>query len=248
MSAPRAPGRGVGGGLAAAIRVERAGFVLEVELRVGAGRPLAILGPNGAGKSTLLAALAGLLPLGAGRIELDGAVLDDVATGVHVPSERRRLGVVFQGLLLFPHLTVRDNVAFPRRVGGMRPAAARDAVAPLLERFDLAALADRRPDALSGGQAQRVALARALAAEPRGLLLDEPTASLDVAYRADVRAELAARIAEAGLPTVVVSHDPDEAAAFGAALAVLEAGRIVQRAEALADLREHPSTPFVARL
>ncbi|MBN9606157.1 MAG: ATP-binding cassette domain-containing protein [Actinomycetales bacterium] len=243
-----AGGATAGAGLEAAIRVERGGFALEVELSVAPGRTLAILGPNGAGKSTLLAALAGLLPPVAGRIALDDAVLDDVAAGVHRPPEERRLGVVFQGLLLFPHRTVVENLAFPLRVRGMRPAVARAAVAPLLERFDLGPLAERRPAQLSGGQAQRVALARALAAGPRALLLDEPTASLDVEYRAELRAELRARIAESGLPTVVVTHDPEEASALGAALALLEGGVITQRGASLAAIREHPSTTFARRL
>jgi len=168
---------------------------------VAPGHPLAVIGPNGAGKSSVLAAIAGLVPLESGRVAIGARSVD------RMPPERRRIGVLFQDYVLFPHLTVRDNVAFAARMRGSR-AAARAAAEPWLDRYGLLALADRFPAQLSGGQAQRVALARALAAEPDVLLLDEPMSALDVEVRADMRAELATHVREFGGATVLVTHSP----------------------------------------
>ena len=148
----------------------------------------AILGPNGSGKSTLLSALAGLEAIDSGRISLDDAVLDDPDAGTFVPAQRRRIGMVFQDLLLFPHLDVLDNVAFGPRSRGLDDP--RERARTWLERLGGEDLADRRPGSLSGGQAQRVAMARALATEPALLLLDEPLAALDASTRLEVRREL----------------------------------------------------------
>jgi molybdate transport system ATP-binding protein len=226
-------------GLDIDLTVKRDAFDVVAKLEVMSGRALALVGPNGAGKSTVLAAIAGLVDA-SGSVLLDGVELGGL------PPESRGVGVVFQDFLLFPHLTVLDNVAFPARVraGGWR--AAREQAEPWLDRFDLAALAGRHPTALSGGQAQRVALARALASDPAALVLDEPMASLDVEIRDEVRADLAGYVRDFGGPTIIVSHDPDDAAALGDAMAVIEKGRIVQRGT-LADLAAAPATPWVER-
>src|ERR1700738_391784 len=144
--------------LEARIQAGLGGFVLAVELAVAPGELVAILGPNGAGKTSLLRALAGLLPLRAGRVTLDGVVLEDPGAGVRVPSERRPTGMVFQDYLLFPHLSVLENVAFGLRSRGARRGPARQTAAAWLERLGLESMAGARPGSLSGGQQQRVAL------------------------------------------------------------------------------------------
>jgi molybdate transport system ATP-binding protein len=183
---------------------------LELELGVAAGEVLALVGPNGAGKTTALRALAGALRILRGRIALDGEVLDDPATGAFVPAHARRIGMVFQDRLLFPHLSALENVAFGLEARGVPTASARGRAHGWLERVGAAPLADRRPAELSGGQAQRVALARALATEPRVLLLDEPLADLDAAARTELRAELVRHLADFAGPTVLVSHDAED--------------------------------------
>ncbi|MEZ4436086.1 MAG: ATP-binding cassette domain-containing protein [bacterium] len=199
-----------------------------------------IIGPNGAGKSTLLRLIAGA-PLGAqGRVVLDGRVLFDSAAGIDLPPEARQIGYVPQGYGLFPHLTVRGNVAFG--VPGDR-ATRRAAADAALTAADAAELADRRPATLSGGERQRVAIARALAAAPAALLLDEPLAALDVAARRATRARLAAVLA--GRSSLVVTHDARDVAALGGEVIVLAAGRILQRGPAAA-LAAAPADPFVA--
>ncbi|MEO8529224.1 MAG: ATP-binding cassette domain-containing protein [Pseudolysinimonas sp.] len=225
--------------LAVDITVARAAFDVVAQLEVTSGRALALVGPNGAGKSTVLAAIAGLVDA-TGSVRLDDRDLSDL------PAEQRGVGVVFQDFLLFPHLTVRDNVAFAARVSAGGWKAAREAAQPWLERFDLTGLAGRHPEALSGGQAQRVALARALASEPSVLVLDEPMASLDVEIRDEVRTDLAGYVRDFGGPTIIVSHDLDDAKALGDELAVIEKGLIVQRG-ALAELAASPATPWIAR-
>ncbi|WP_317230829.1 ATP-binding cassette domain-containing protein, partial [Clavibacter sp. MX14-G9D] len=184
-------------GLDARVVVARPAFRLDVELRVPAGSTAAVVGPNGAGKSTLLRALAGLVPLDAGRVALDGRVLERAGDGeggepaVRIPVERRGIGVVFPDHLLFPHLPALANVAFGPRAHGVARAEAEDRARGLLDRLGIGHLAERKPAALSGGQSQRVALARALVLEPPLLLLDEPMAALDAGTRLDVRDLLA---------------------------------------------------------
>lgn len=242
-----AAGADAPGALDARLVVRRHRFTLDLALRAEPGRPLALVGPNGAGKSTALAALAGLVPLDGGAVRVGDRVIADAGSGVDVPPERRRVGLVFQELLLFPHLSVRDNVAFPARVAGAGRFAARVAAAPWLDRFGLGGLADRLPSELSGGQRQRVALARTLAAEPALLLLDEPTAALDVELRAEVRSGLASLVRSLDIPCVVVTHSAADVAALGDDVVVIEGGRATQ-AGSVAELRRHPSTPYVAAL
>ena len=234
-------------GLEADVRLSRGALDLDVALAVAAGEVVAVVGPNGAGKSTLLAALAGLVPLAGGRVALDGRVLEDAATGAFAPPEQRAVGLLFQDLLLFPHLTVLDNVAFGLRRAGTGRTEARRRALDELERLDVAGLAGASPAALSGGQAARVALARALAPEPRLLLLDEPLAAVDVGGAAGLRTTLRARLRSRPGPAVVVTHDPVEAMALGNRLVVLEGGHVVQ-AGAPEELSRRPRTPYVASL
>src|ERR1700687_1493044 len=151
---------------------------LAVALQAEPGEVVAVLGPNGAGKTTLLRAIAGLIPIASGSVVLDDVVLEDTATRTYVPTERRPIGVVFQTYLLFPHLSVIDNIAFGLRARG-HGGSARAVARGWLERIELTAYAEARPGTLSGGQQQRVALARALATGPRLLLLGQPLAAVD---------------------------------------------------------------------
>lgn len=235
------------GVLDARVRVQRGGFLLDVDLAVPAGGVVALMGRNGAGKSTAAAALAGLVPLTAGRIVLDGVVLDDPEGDVLVPAERRPVGLVQQQAALFPHLSVLDNVAFGLRTGGLRRAAARSRAAALLEEAGLGALAPRRAATLSGGQTARAALTRALAREPALLLLDEPLAAVDAEVRPQLRTAIAERLRGFDGSALLVTHDVRDAEALADAVVVVDGGRVVQSG-ALADLRAAPADPLVARL
>jgi len=226
--------------LHAEVVVRRNGFALDVRLDVDEGETVAVLGPNGAGKTTLLRALAGLIPI-EGRVELDGEVLDDSKAGRHVPTERRRVGLVFQDHVLFPHMSVLHNVAFGLRGDPMRKARDWLGLAGLLE------MADRMPGELSGGQAQRVALIRTLATQPRLLLLDEPLSALDVSVRAETRRELTRRLAAFEGVRILVTHDPLEAIALADRLVVLEQGKVVQQGKPT-DVTARPRSRFVADL
>jgi molybdate transport system ATP-binding protein len=230
--------------------------VLEVELRHRLSRldlaadlavgheTLALIGPSGSGKSSVLRAVAGLLRPQRGRVVVGGRVLLDTDRGVDVPPEERRVGLVFQEGALFPHLTVARNVGYGIRGGASRPQRAAQ-VRRVLERFAIGHLASARPGRLSGGERQRVALARAVAAEPDVLLLDEPVAALDPGTRVGVTTELAGHLRSLGLPSVLVSHDAADVVGLADRIAVIEAGRIVQRGTA-AELLQAPASPFVA--
>jgi molybdate transport system ATP-binding protein len=227
--------------------VRRGSLSLDLEMGVRDGEVLAVLGPNGAGKSTLLRVLAGLLPPDGGRVSVDGTVWDDVPAGAHVPAHRRSLGVVFQDALLFPHLTVAENVGFGLRTRGVRKAVRHAAAEEWLARVGLDGLGDRRPAHLSGGQAQRAALARALVGEPALLLLDEPLSALDARTRLVVRAELRRHLAAFAGSTVLVTHDPVDAMALADRVVVVEEGRVVQ-AGSPDEVNRRPRTDYVARL
>jgi len=220
---------------------------LAVALEAGPGEVVAVLGPNGAGKTSLLRALAGLVPLTAGRVELDGRVLDEPARGVRAPPEQRAVGVVFQDYLLFPHLSVLENVAFGLRARGVPRAKARERAASELRRVRLADAAGVAPRSLSGGQAQRVALARALATDPALLLLDEPLAALDAEARAAIRRELRERLDAFAGPCLLVTHEPVEAMALADRLVVLEDGRVTQEGSP-AEVGRRPRSAWTARL
>jgi molybdate transport system ATP-binding protein len=209
-------------------------FRLSVELELGR-ETLALVGPSGAGKSSVLRSIAGLLRPDRGRIALGSTAWLDTKTGVDLPPERRSVGLVFQEYALFPHLDVRGNVAF----GG------RARVDELLGRFGISHLAKARPGDLSGGERQRVALARALARDPAVLLLDEPLSALDTHTRGVVRGELAELLAELRLPTLLVTHDFEDAAALADRVGVLVDGRILQLGSA-AELLAAPADAFVA--
>ena len=223
------------------------GFSLQAAFSVAAGETVVLVGPSGAGKSSCLALIAGLLQPDAGTISCGQDVWCDVARGVRVPAEQRRVGMLFQEYALFPHLSVLENVAYgPLARGRARGEAGRLATG-WIDRLGLTGLADRPVAGVSGGQRQRVALARALASDPRVLLLDEPFGSLDVSTRGAVRSELRAFLAGFGLPTILVTHDPVDALAFGDRMAVLEAGRLSQIGSR-EELLSRPRSPFVAEL
>ena len=226
--------------LHADIAVERNGFALDVNLTVDKGQTVAVLGPNGAGKTTLLRALAGLIDI-EGHVELDGEVLDDSTARRHVPTERRRIGLVFQEHVLFPHMTVLQNVAF-----GLQSDAKANA-RRWLEQAGLGDKADAMPRELSGGQAQRVALIRTLATRPRLLLLDEPLSALDVTVRAETRRELSRQLASFEGVRILVTHDPLEAIALADRLVVLEQGMVTHDG-APAEVTARPRSRFVADL
>lgn len=228
---------------------------LRARLELG-GETLALVGPSGAGKSSLLKAIAGLIRPEEGRISFLGEQWFDGASRIHVPPERREVGMVFQDLALFPHLTVLDNVAYgvvarrPTRPSGPRRstrAEGRSRAADLLERFGIGHLARARPRSLSGGEAQRVAVARAVASEPVVLLLDEPLSALDPQTKARVSADLWSHLKDLRLPTIVVSHDFADVVGLADRVAVMEDGHIVQAGNSH-DLLEGPVTPFVAAL
>ncbi len=222
-------------------------FTLDLHLEIQPGTTAALLGPNGAGKSTAVEALAGLVPLDAGRIELAGHVLDDTDAGVFVTPEQRRVGVVFQQYLLFEHLSVLDNIAFGPASSGRRAREAREVAEPFLDALDLRDLAHRLPRELSGGQAQRVALARALASEPKLLLLDEPLAALDVSTRSLLRRVLAQHLANYTGPRLLITHDPTDAFLLADRIHILEDGRLTQSGSA-EEIRRRPATPYAAAL
>lgn len=235
-------------GLSAHFGVRRAGgFTLDIELEVDSGVTVALLGPNGAGKSTAMAAISGLLPIDRGEIDLDGTLLDAPSAGIFVPAEERRVGVVFQEYLLFPHLTVLENVSFGLRSRGVAADDAADRSREWLQRLGLDKLEGRKPGDISGGQAQRVALARALVTEPRLLLLDEPLAALDVSTRVELRHVLADHLDAFAGPRLLITHEPTEAFLLADEIHVVEEGAVTQRGTA-DEIRLRPRTHYAADL
>jgi molybdate transport system ATP-binding protein len=212
-------------------------YTASVELSVERGEVVALVGPSGAGKTTVLRVISGLVTPESGAVTMDDRTWLDTARGVDVPAERRRVGYLFQEYALFPHLDVARNVAFG--------ADGRRATHGLLDRFGIAHLAHARPTELSGGERQRVALARALAREPDVLLLDEPLSALDAHTKASVRLELHELLGDVGLPTLLVTHDFEDAAALASRVSVIVDGRILQTGTAT-ELVAAPADAFVA--
>lgn len=236
------------GGLEVRARLRRSEtFQLDIAVSVPAGHTVALLGPNGAGKSTAVAAIAGLLPIDEGVVSLGGTVLDDPANEVFVPAEERRIGVVFQNYLLFPHLSVIQNVAFGLRAKKVSRDEAFEQSRVWIGRLGLADLEQRKPGDLSGGQAQRVALARALVIEPTALLLDEPLSALDVTTRTEMRRVLGEHLANFGGPRLLITHDPTEAFLLADVVHIVEGGEITQ-AGSPDEIRLRPRTPYAADL
>ena len=233
------------GGLEVDAEVVRGSFTLALRCSVPEGCTTALVGPNGSGKSTVVELLAGLVPASRGSVTLAGRVLER-APGLRVAPQGRGLGVVFQGLALFPSLTALDNVAYGLRSRGLGRAQARAQAQVWLERFGLAELAGRRAGELSGGQAQRVALARAMIVRPPLLLLDEPLSSLDVEARGAARSLLRGWLAEAPGVKLLVTHDLEDARAIADRLLVLDRGRVVVEGPVDALLAAPP--PFLAAM
>src|SRR5229473_7116197 len=188
------------------------------------GRVTGLFGASGAGKTSLINMIAGLLLPDRGTIAIDGETLDDVAAHIHVPSYRRRIGYVFQDARLFPHLDVKQNLDYGRRMNRLKDdPAQRKRVTDLL---DIGHLLDRRPGKLSGGERQRVALGRALLSKPRLLLLDEPLGALDEGRRAEILPYLIRLRDEARIPMVYVSHDAAEMRQLATQIVLLQGGRV----------------------
>jgi ABC-type sulfate/molybdate transport systems ATPase subunit len=209
----------------------------DLALALDVDETVALVGPSGAGKTSVLRAVAGLVRPPRGRIALGNDVWFDSDRKVFRKPHERRVGLVFQEYALFPHLTVRQNVAY----------AGAERAGEYLERFRISHLADVRPGTLSGGERQRVALARALARAPGVILLDEPLSALDAHTKGTVRAELQELLQELALPTILVTHDFDDAAALAHQVGVLVDGRLRQLA-APQDLVDRPTDAFVASL
>lgn len=227
---------------------------LDVEFSVPAGEVLAVLGPNGAGKSTALHVIAGLIRPDQGVVRLGDRVLTDTAAGVNLATRDRRVGLLLQDPLLFPHMTVAANVAFgPHsrrrqfRVFGSARARENATARRWLREVDAEHFADRKPRQLSGGQAQRVAIARALAAEPDVLLLDEPLTGLDVAAAASIRAVLRGVVTRTGCAVILITHDLLDVFTLADRVLVLESGKIAEMGP-VPDVLTAPRSHFGARI
>jgi molybdate transport system ATP-binding protein len=227
--------------LEAEIEVRRGDVTVAVAFSAGDGETLALLGPNGAGKTTIVETIAGLVPGARGRILLDDVPIHDL------PPERRPIGIAFQDGVLFPHLSVLENVAFPVRARGARSRAPRAQARDLLERLAPGIDPGAKPGTLSGGERQRVALARALAGTPRVLVLDEPLSAVDVSARADLRALLRRTLRDFEGPRLLVTHDPIEAMTLADRVVILEDGRITQTGTP-EEIRDAPRTRYASDL
>jgi molybdate transport system ATP-binding protein len=198
-------------------------FTLEADF-TSEGRVTGLFGASGAGKTSLINMIAGLVKPDRGTIALDGETLDDTTAGVHVPPHLRRIGYVFQDARLFPHLDVRANLDYGRRMNGLADDPAQRK--RVIELLDIGALLDRRPGKLSGGERQRVAFGRALLSKPKLLLLDEPLGALDEDRKREILPYLVRLRDEAGIPMVYVSHDAAELRQLATQIVMLKGGRI----------------------
>lgn len=202
-------------------------FELDARFTSAASRT-ALMGASGSGKSTVLMAIAGLAPHAAGHVRIGERSLLDTERGIDLPARERGIGLVFQDYALFPHMTVTQNLEFGvRRLGKRTSDADRIRIDALLQQFDLLKLRDALPRHLSGGQRQRVALARALAPQPHLLLLDEPLSALDTTLRTRLRSELAEMLQRVNVPTLLVTHDPQDVEVLAQAVVHLDHGRVV---------------------
>jgi molybdate transport system ATP-binding protein len=217
-------------------------FHLDAQLACAPGETVALLGPNGAGKSMIVKAIAGLQPIERGCIRIDSTPVDEPASTTFIPPERRRVGMVFQDYLLFPHMSVRQNIEF-----GPRNLKVTGTTQPWIERLDLTELLERKPAQLSGGQSQRVAIARALATNPRALLLDEPLAALDAATKQEVRGQLRHFLTDFEHGTILVTHDPLDALVLADRIVVVEDGRVTQQGPT-AEVASQPRTDYLAKI
>jgi len=233
--------------LRADVRLTRGLLDLDIELSAQPGQIVAVLGPNGSGKTTLLHALAGLIRLQHGQIHVAGSLWDSPAENVWMAPDQRRTGLVLADHLLFPHLSVIDNVGFGPRSRGVPKADARARARVELDALGLGDRPDVQPRELSSGQAQRVALARALATDPAVLLLDEPLSALDPTTRAQTRADLGVRLRAFPGITILVTHDPLDALSLADRLVFIEAGRLVQQGTPQ-EVIARPRDPYVAQV
>lgn len=225
----------------------RASAVKGLDLAVQRGEFLTLLGPSGCGKSTTLRMIAGLEDPDSGEIRIAGELVYSSGRRINIPTYRRDISMVFQGYALWPHMTVRDNVGFPLRVGKAPKKERESRVAEALSMVGLDEFGDRPPTALSGGQQQRVAVARAVVKGARLVLLDEPLSNLDARLRAEMRAELRELQRRLGLTTVYVTHDQDEALTMSDRIAVMRDGNLLETATP-EELYLRPRTLFGAQV
>jgi ABC-type Fe3+/spermidine/putrescine transport system ATPase subunit len=216
-----------------------------VSLDIPPGSFVALLGPSGCGKTTLLRTIAGLEQPNSGAIRIGDETVVDTRRGIQVPTQKRRLGMMFQSYALWPHMTVAQNITYPLRKQRVPKEEWASRVEAAMAAVDLPAILDRRPSQLSGGQQQRVALARAMVARPRVMLLDEPLSNLDANLRDQLRRELRLLHDRQGTTTILVTHDQQEAAMLADLIAVVNNGRIVQ-AGPPADILDRPVDRFTA--
>src|SRR6201990_3179604 len=216
-----------------------------VDLLVNEGEFLTLLGPSGCGKTTTLRMVAGLEQKTGGRISIDNEGVSDAARGIFVPSDRGRLGMVFQSYAIWPHMTVFDNVAYPLRVRRRPAAEIRDRVTKALQLVEMEGFAERPAPALSGGQQQRVAIARALVFAPTVLLLDEPLSNLDAKLRVQMGAQFSSIQKRLGMTSLYVTHDQSEAMALSDRVVVMDRGSI-QQIGAPEDIYHYPANRIVA--
>jgi molybdate transport system ATP-binding protein len=218
-------------------RLQHGSARFDLRVRFASAAPrLVLFGPSGAGKTQTLKVIAGLAPADRGHVRVAGRTLSDGAGGVGLSAQQRRLAYVFQDYALFPHLSVRQNIAFAQRRGWLNPPRRLQdpAVDRWIETFALNPVADHYPHQISGGQRQRTALARALVNEPAALLLDEPFAALDKPLRQRLREELAALQRQLNIPMLLITHDDDDVRALADEVVHLRAGRVVAATDNLA--------------